>query len=130
MSKNKTSQKLKNIMKEKGINQTELCKRTGLPKSTISQYVNGKRIPNQESLFLISQALDIPVTSIMEYDFPIFEITLPSNKKSIKINLEKEKSAKMLNIIDVLLNKLSENQIDKTMGYLDCLLQENNKEQT
>ena len=46
-------------MKEKGITQSELCKRTGIPKSAMSQYISGAFKPKQKRTYLIAKALNV-----------------------------------------------------------------------
>lgn len=52
------SQQLKKIMKARGISQVELCERTGIPKSAMSQYISGTFKPKQERTYLLAKALD------------------------------------------------------------------------
>ena len=52
-------EQLQKIMKEKGITQSELCKRTGIPKSAMSQYISGAFKPKQKRTYLIATALNV-----------------------------------------------------------------------
>lgn len=52
------SQQLKKIMKTRGISQAELCERTGIPKSAMSQYISGSFKPKQERTYLLAKALN------------------------------------------------------------------------
>ena len=49
---------------------TELCKRTGIPKSAMSQYINGKFEPRQNRVYLIAKALNVSEAWLMGYDVP------------------------------------------------------------
>ncbi|MCR4645026.1 MAG: XRE family transcriptional regulator [Oscillospiraceae bacterium] len=51
------SNQLKKVMKIRGISQTELCDRTGIPKSAMSQYISGAFKPKQERVYLLAKAL-------------------------------------------------------------------------
>ena len=51
------SQQLKEIMQVRGITQTELCERTGIPKSALSQYLSGAFKPKQERTYILAKAL-------------------------------------------------------------------------
>lgn len=53
-------EKLKKVIKEKGITQTKLCDLTGISKSCISQYVNGYIVPTKERQMKIARALELP----------------------------------------------------------------------
>ncbi len=63
-----SSERLKELMKYYGINQTELSKRTGIPKSAISMYVSGQRSPRQDRLSDIADAYGINEAWLMGYD--------------------------------------------------------------
>lgn len=52
-------EQLKKIMQEKGISQAELSKRTGIPKSAMSQYLSGAFKPKQKRTYLLAKALGV-----------------------------------------------------------------------
>jgi len=56
----KICEKFKNLMKVRGITQSELSKETGIRQPAISEYVNGKRFPTSETQRKIIEALDLP----------------------------------------------------------------------
>ena len=56
--------RLKEILDEKGMPQTELARITGLSKVYISDVVNNKKFPRKETLFLIAQALDVDIREL------------------------------------------------------------------
>ena len=55
-------------MKLKCITQTELCKRTQIPKSAMSQYMSGKFKPKQTRTYLIAKALNVSEAWLMGFD--------------------------------------------------------------
>lgn len=55
-------------MELKGITQTELCKRTQIPKSAMSQYMSGKFKPKQTRTYLIAKALNVSEAWLMGFD--------------------------------------------------------------
>ena len=55
----------------RGMKQSELCAKTGIPKSAISQYVSGEFKPKQDRVFLIAQALGVDEAWLMGYDVPM-----------------------------------------------------------
>lgn len=73
---NKFCERLKEAMELKNISQTELCLRTGIPKSAMSQYVSGAFIPKQDRTYLIAQALDISESWLMGYDVPMEKLKI------------------------------------------------------
>ena len=48
---------LKKAMDKRNMKQSELCEKTGIPKSAMSQYLSGAFRPKQERTYLIAQAL-------------------------------------------------------------------------
>lgn len=55
----------------RGMRQYELCEKTKIPKSAISQYVSGAFEPKQDRVFLIAQALNVDPVWLMGYDVPM-----------------------------------------------------------
>lgn len=53
-------QKIFKTMKEKGINQSELSRKTGIPTSTISDWKNKNKVPSSDKISVIAKALDVP----------------------------------------------------------------------
>lgn len=52
------SEQLRKILQKRNISQTELCEKTGIPKSAISQYLSGAFRPKQERTYLLAKALN------------------------------------------------------------------------
>lgn len=63
--------RLKEAMTIRGITQSELCEKTGIPKSAMSQYISGAFKPKQQRTYLIAQALNVNEAWIMGYDVPM-----------------------------------------------------------
>lgn len=66
-----TKHRLKELMDAYDINQQDIADRTGIPKSSISMYVNGNRVPRQDKVSLIADAYHIEPAWIMGYDVPM-----------------------------------------------------------
>lgn len=64
---NSFSERLKEAMSLKKVSQTELCERTGIPKSAMSQYLSGAFTPKQKRTYLIAHALDINEAWLLGY---------------------------------------------------------------
>lgn len=60
--------RLKKAMDERNVSQSELCFRTGIPKSAMSQYISGAFKPKQERTYLIAKALNVKEAWLMGYD--------------------------------------------------------------
>ena len=55
--------RLKRLMEEKGIRQTELATRASIAQSTVSRYVRGTQEPKSRELHAISKALGVSMDS-------------------------------------------------------------------
>ncbi len=53
------------------ITQAELCRKTGIPKSAMSQYVKGSFEPKDDRTYLIAKALGVSEAWLMGYDVPM-----------------------------------------------------------
>lgn len=60
--------RLKEMMDERGMRQTDLAKATGIDKSLISSYVLGRYEPKDENLQAIAKALDCDAMWLAGYD--------------------------------------------------------------
>ena len=55
-------------MKERCLNQADLCEMTGIGKASFSQYVNGLHEPNAKRKRQIAQALELPENYFEQFD--------------------------------------------------------------
>ena len=60
--------RLKSIMSERKITQSELSKRTCIRQSSISDWLNGRYEPKQDKIYLIAQALGVSPSWLLGYD--------------------------------------------------------------
>lgn len=67
----KISERIKQALQMFGISQAELCKRTGIPKASISQYISGYVKPKDDRLYLIAKALGVNESWLLGYDVPM-----------------------------------------------------------
>lgn len=65
---NNFNERLKLAMDLKKISQSELCEKTGIPKSAMSQYVSGAFVPKQERTYLIAKALNVNESWLLGFD--------------------------------------------------------------
>lgn len=63
-----TGERIRHFRKIRHLTQKDLAEKVGLSEPAIRHYENGIRNPNEEQLEAISQALDISVDSLREYD--------------------------------------------------------------
>jgi len=64
--------RIKELMTYYDLSQTDLCKRTGLQKSALSNYLSGSREPRQDQISLIVDPFNINPAWLMGYDVPMF----------------------------------------------------------
>ncbi len=63
--------RLKKALKYANMKPIELSEKTGIPKSSISQYMSGYAKPNTERLYLICKVLNVSESWLMGFDVPI-----------------------------------------------------------
>lgn len=65
------SKRLKEAMKIRNINQSELSQKSGISKSSLSEYLKGKYEAKQTGLFNLAKALDVNEVWLMGEDVPM-----------------------------------------------------------
>lgn len=65
------SKRIAKALSIRNMKQSELCERTKIPKSAISQYLSGAFEPKQDRLHIIANALDVDPVWLMGYDVPM-----------------------------------------------------------
>lgn len=87
LTKQEFGRRVYRLMMQKGWNQSELARQSGLPRDAISTYVRGQSFPTPKNLQKLAEALDstpadlLPnyLESAIDEDFPSFEMkTSPS----------------------------------------------------
>lgn len=82
MRKTTTAERLKQIMAERNLRQTDIldlckpiCERKGvkLQKNDLSQYISGKFQPKQDKLNILALALEVNEAWLMGYDVPYYD---------------------------------------------------------
>ncbi|MBR1620216.1 helix-turn-helix domain-containing protein [bacterium] len=89
---NNFSKRLKQAMDEQGINQTDLATKTGLGKSSISQYISGKNEPTAFRLKMLADALDVSPAWLKG------DIDEPASEAGHTNNLPVETAAKLMGV--------------------------------
>lgn len=59
--------RLQKAMDKAGIKQSELCEKTGIGKSSISQYLSGEYEPKQKNIYKIATALNVAPSYLLGY---------------------------------------------------------------
>jgi len=71
MTKESCASRIKKALSIRNITQSQLCEKTNIPKSAISQYISGAFEPKQDRVYLIAKALDVSEAWLMGYDVSI-----------------------------------------------------------
>jgi transcriptional repressor len=66
-----TANRLNKALKLRGMKPTELHEKTGIGKSSISQYMSGLVKPKQDRIYLMAVALNVNELWLMGYDSPM-----------------------------------------------------------
>ena len=70
--------RLQKALSIRNMKQVDLCEKTGIAKSKISQYVRGDHAPKLESVYLLAKALEVEEAWLMGYDVPMEPKPAPS----------------------------------------------------
>lgn len=107
-----SSHRLIELMKITGDTQNDIARKSNIPKSSISHYVNGVREPRQDKLSRISDAYNINPAWLMGFDVPM-------ELETKKINEEKEINVKALELYETYKNATPQirNAIDSLLGF-------------
>lgn len=65
------SSRIKTALSVRRMKQTELCDKTNIPKSALSEYIKGAYEPKQDRVFLMAKALDVDPAWLMGFDVPM-----------------------------------------------------------
>ena len=79
--------RLNSAMRIRNIKATELSEKTGISKSSLSEYINGKYEAKQDGVYLLAKALNVNEAWLMGLDVPM-ERTDFRYASSIGINTE------------------------------------------
>ena len=56
---NDTGERVKFLMKLNNMKQIDICRKTGMSKNAISNYINGNRIPDTTALYKIAELFNV-----------------------------------------------------------------------
>ena len=121
------SDNVKSLMLQKGISQTDLCLRTGIGKSNLSEYLSDKYFPKPNKLKLIAEALGVTTVDLMGKG------VVPSSAPATSFSDEMEREllekfrklpdvqkSELMDIIDVKLNYWAKSDNFKMVDTSDC----------
>lgn len=110
--KNSFGTRLKAILENKGMTQSDLCKLTGIHKSSISLYCADQNVPNNKNMTRIAKALDIDANVLLGTRFT--SVVSHAELNNDKMSERASKTRKVAR----LLNTLSDKQLDDVIDYI------------
>lgn len=69
--KDSCAARLKMALSIRNMTQAELCQKTKIPKSALSEYIKGLYDPKQDRLLILSEALNVDPVWLMGFDVPM-----------------------------------------------------------
>lgn len=87
LSKQEFGRRIYTLMNAQGWHQSELARKSGLTRDSISTYINGKVFPTPQKLAKLAKALEVPPESLLpnhlesaiDADMPSFEMRVSPN---------------------------------------------------
>ena len=67
-----SKERIKELIRDLQLNQTDFCEKTGIQKSALSNYLNGDRTPRQDQISKIADAFNVSPSWLMGYDVPMY----------------------------------------------------------
>ncbi len=115
------SERLKNALSERGMKQTELSERTGISKSSISEWLNGRYEAKADKIVLIAKALNVNESYLIGLDVPMENEVEYSSTKTILDNifnkLEKPRQEIVINTAQEQLDEQNKDKVIKLFPY-------------
>lgn len=113
--------RLKEALDFTGMKPIELSEATGIPKSMISYYLNGKTKPKADRIYIISQKLNISEAWLLGYDVPMSRTAEQKKNDDLVIVIAKlRKDPKFFGIVSKLA-ELPEEQYDSLTTIISAL---------
>lgn len=97
----------------RNMKQSELCEKTNIPKSAMSQYISGAYEPKQDRIYTIAKALNVSEVWLMGYDVPMERTTHPTVDESADSVLDE--------ILVDLLCDLTPDEVSKVVAFVQGL---------
>lgn len=113
----KFHERLKYAMELSGLTQTDLCKKTNIPKSAMSQYISGAFKPKDNRTYLLAKALNVNEAWLMGYD-------VPNNEKMAIRPTNNERLNKFIELC----SQLNDDELDIIETLIESLHSKRNKE--
>ncbi len=111
--------RLKKALSIRNMTQAELCQKTKIPKSALSEYIKGLYDPKQDRLLILSEALSVDPVWLMGFDVPMEvddkkissdELQLTEGEKALIKLLRRVPAAEQPIVIEKILSALDDQE--------------------
>lgn len=109
-------ERIREALATRGMTASDLSKKSGIGKGSISKYLKGLVTPKQSAIGSMAKALDVSPAWLMGYDVPM-KSTLPAGGFHGGDVTYRVDEMRLLNEIQ----KLDDNEIDKVLAYVKGL---------
>jgi transcriptional regulator with XRE-family HTH domain len=108
--------RLNEAIEAAGMRPIDLCEKTGVPKSMLSYYLNGKTKPKADRLHIIAKALDVSEAWLLGYDVPKYRTAdQKKNDQLAQLIVKMRADSDFYNTV-LALSQLSEKQYKQYQG--------------
>lgn len=108
--------RIKNIMETKRITQKELCEKTGIPQSTVSEWTRNNKCPAADKIMIICKALEITPYELLQDTMELG--TEHDRPMDYAIAVEGTDRYMLLEMYD----RMSSDMKNRVLGYIEALL--------
>lgn len=109
-------QRIKKLIKDKGITQTEFCKIAEISRNTLTNYISGERLPETKYIYTIAKELNTTIEHILTGNLKDINISDLSDEEKNIINIYNQLSEKNKGKIELLIEQKLEEQKNEIAG--------------
>lgn len=113
MKENKIPKRIVIALKESGLSQADLVKKTGINKGALSSYISGRYIPKQTNIYKMANALNVSPAWLMGMDVPMRnsdDFSFGTELEKIFMDVSKELNVPVNDLKVFFLNNREENK--------------------
>lgn len=114
----KMKDRLKKALEYKNLKPTDICKKTGIPKSAMSYYLSGRSEPKANRLYVIAKTLDVSEAWLLGYDVPIDRVENQQGKDNLAELSERITKDREFRRLIVQISHLSPQQVESLKNLL------------